>query len=89
MQLAQRVIAPSDADDTERAYLAITPFSYFGGGACHSAMRRVDLVLGQVELEPAAVDVELDRVAVAHRRDRAAVRRLRRDVARHQPVRRA
>ena len=37
---AQRVIAPSDADDTERAYFAITPFSYFGGGDCQSAMRR-------------------------------------------------
>src|SRR4051794_11925269 len=31
-----RVIAPSDADDTERAYFAITPRSYFGGGGVQS-----------------------------------------------------
>ena len=37
----------------------------------------------------AALDVEDDRVAVAHGRDRAAARRLRRDVADHQAVRRA
>ena len=49
----------------------------------------VDLVLRQVQLEAAVVDVELDRVAVAHRRDRAAVRRLRRDVAGHQAAGRA
>jgi len=33
-------MAPSVAEETERAYFAITPFSYLGGGACHSAMRR-------------------------------------------------
>ena len=35
------------------------------------------------------VDVDDDRVAVAHERDRPAAERLRRDVADHQPVRRA
>ena len=83
------MIAPSDAEDTERAYFAITPFSYLGGGGLPLGDAALDLVLGQVQLEAAVGDVELDRVAVAHRRDRAAVRRLGRDVPGHQAVRRA
>ena len=35
----QRVIAPSLAEETERAYFAITPFVYLGGGGVHSAIR--------------------------------------------------
>ena len=48
---------------------------------------RGELLGRDVEVEPAARDVEHDRVAVADGRDRAAAGRLRRDVADHQPVR--
>jgi hypothetical protein len=33
-------MAPIEAEETERAYFAITPFSYFGGGDSHAATRR-------------------------------------------------
>src|SRR6185295_14957244 len=36
----QRVMAPIEADETERAYFAITPFSYFGGRGSQAASRR-------------------------------------------------
>ena len=61
----------------------------FGAGADQPASRLASSSSEISRFSVAALDVERDRVAVAHRRDRAAVRRLRRDVADHQAVRRA
>ncbi len=34
-----RVTAPSEAEDTDRAYLASTPVVYMGGNGCQAARR--------------------------------------------------
>src|SRR5215210_1977834 len=48
-----------------------------------------DLIVGEIDVEPARVDVDGDRVAVPDGGDRAAAGRLRGDVARHQTMGRA
>src|ERR1700682_2724907 len=49
----------------------------------------LDFRIGKLDVEPALGDIECDRVAVAKRCDRSADERFGRDMARHQPVRRA
>ena len=78
------VTAPSDADETSFAYFAITPRLVPRRGRLPL---RAALVEIGVHVEPPRAHVERDHVAVAHERDRAAVRRFRRHVADHQAVR--
>ena len=82
------VTAPSDADDTNAAYFAITPRPCAARAA--SMLRPPhDLGLGHVEVEAAIVDIDDDLIALFHDADRPAQCRLRRHVPDHQPVRAA
>ena len=57
-----------------------------GSSGVHSATRRGDLVVVEVDVQAPAVDVDRDVVALAHRGDRAAAHRLGGDVAGHEAV---
>ena len=82
------MIAPCEALETTRAYFFSTPVrSGLGGGVYAATRAAISSSLSATSM-PAGVDVERDRVAVAHDRKRAAVRRLRCDMPDHQPVRR-
>ena len=84
------VTAPSDAEPTRRAYFAITLLSVVARrGLFHAARRCGDLPPESLRSRRRLLDVDRDRVAVAHGRDRAAGKRFRRDVADHQSARRA
>src|SRR5260370_16926368 len=50
---------------------------------------RLDFRIAELDVEPALRDIESDRVAVAKRRDRSTDESFRRDMTRHQSMRRA
>ena len=79
--------APSEADETEAAYFAITPALVARLGRLVFGDALGDLLVGELTSRRPAFDVESDLVAVVDRRDRAAPDRLRRDMPRHQPAR--
>ena len=84
---AQPVIAPWLAEPTPRAYLPSTPVSCSGGGRLVGGDAGGDLLVGELDVEAALADVDRDHVAVANGGDRAALDRLGRDVADHEPAR--
>ena len=84
---AQPVTAPSEAEETVFAYLAITPVAY--AGSRRTRRRRPARRSPRRRARPRAcapLDVDRDLVAVAQRGDRAALDRLGGDVADHQPA---
>ena len=83
------VTAPSAADDTSFAYFAKTPSLYRAGFGVHLRQPCRDFFRWQRDAQLALRQIERDDVAVAHDRNRPAVRRFRRDVTRHEPARRA
>ena len=80
------MIAPSEADETLRAYLASTPVSYSGGRRLVLRHPALDLVVVERHVEPPRRDVDRHLVALAQGGDRPTLHRLRRDVADHQPA---
>ena len=78
------VTAPSDADETRAAYLAITPVAKRGSGSRQSARRASSSSSGRSTLRVLLLDVEGDGVAVRQGRYGAAVGGFGGDVAGHQ-----
>ena len=81
--------APSEADETRAAYLAITPVAKRGSGSRHSASRASSSSSGRSTLKGPVLDVEGDGVAVSQGCYGAAVGGLGGDVAGHEAAGRA
>ena len=64
--------APSEALETSRAYFASAGPGYGRSGGLYAAPARLELLVGELDVEPARVDVERDRVPVADEPDRPA-----------------
>ena len=84
---AGRVIAPSEADDTRLAYLAMTPVVYRGAGGTYDASRRAISSSLTAICEAALLQVEGDDVAVADGGNRPAGHGFGGDVPGHQAAR--
>ena len=78
--------APVAAEPTRRAYFASTPGRVTRRWVLDAGEPRGDLLVRQLDVQAVRLGIDLDHVAVAKDRERAAVGRLRRDVPDRDPL---